>query len=294
MIVNPQFFNYRLIIGSLIVTIAVLSVFSYTNYQSIEAHQQFLEQEKKLVESELSQMIDRYDEVSLENDLINTNLEAAKRETRQTLDSLRLLRTDLSVISSFKKQLQSIKAKNKMLFSEIDSLQLVTKTLQSEKLIAYNELEKQRIANTELLEKNISLNKNLEKAAILTANSFKANAYLTVFGKNIETKKANKAESIQVCFSLAENALTEKGEKEIYIQIVNPKNNVMADKGSITFGDSSLIYSLKQIINYNNHALDVCLDVKSDPQDKPLVEGTYFIHVFHKDKKLGSTQVLLN
>ena len=41
MIVNPQLFNYRLISGSLIVAIAVLTVFSFTNYQSIKAHEQF-------------------------------------------------------------------------------------------------------------------------------------------------------------------------------------------------------------------------------------------------------------
>ena len=51
MIVNPQLFNYRLITGSLIVGIAVLSIVSFTNYQSTQAHQQFLEQEKSLLKS---------------------------------------------------------------------------------------------------------------------------------------------------------------------------------------------------------------------------------------------------
>ena len=57
MIVNPQLFNYRLIIGSLIVAVNRFRCLQFYNYQSITSHQQFLEQEKKLVESELSQMI---------------------------------------------------------------------------------------------------------------------------------------------------------------------------------------------------------------------------------------------
>lgn len=294
MIVNPQFFNYRLIIGSLIVAITVLSVFSVTNYQSIKTHQQFLEQEKKLVESELSQMILRYDEVALKNDLINTNLEGAKKEAKLALDNLKLLKSDVAVISSFKKQLSLIKSKNNSLFTTIDSLQLRTKELENENSQAFTTLELQLQTNANLIKENKSLNLNLKKGALLTANSFKAKAYKTVLGKSSVTTKAIKTESIEVCFTLAENALTQQGDKEIYIQIVNPKNNIMADKGAINFGNSSLIYSLKEIINYNNDVLDICLNIKADTNDQPLIKGTYFIHVFHKDKKLGSTKVILN
>ena len=91
MIVNPQSFNYRLIIGSLIVAVTILTVYSFTSFQSIRAHEQFLEQEKKLVESELSQMITRYDDVSISNDLLSAQLEEAKFNTKIALDSLRLL-----------------------------------------------------------------------------------------------------------------------------------------------------------------------------------------------------------
>src|SRR5688572_13448623 len=109
MIVNPQLFNYRLIIGSLIVAVTVLGVYSFTNYQSIKTHQQFLEQEKKLVESELSQMITRYDDVAVSNDIIASQLEVAKKDTKLALDSLSMLRSDLSVLSRFKQQLYGLK-----------------------------------------------------------------------------------------------------------------------------------------------------------------------------------------
>lgn len=74
MIVNPQFFNYRLIIGSLFVTIAVLAVIGFTYYESGKEHQQSLEQEKNLVETELSQTIERYDDVASINENIALEL----------------------------------------------------------------------------------------------------------------------------------------------------------------------------------------------------------------------------
>jgi len=229
MIVNPQSFNYRLIIGSLIIAVAVLTVYSFTSYKSIVAHQQFLEQEKKLVESELSQMITRYDDVSISNDLITSQLEDAKKNTQIALDSLRLLRSDLSVISKFKQQL-------------------------------FN---------------------------------FKARGFEKFFGAKRSSTKAKRVHSIEVCFTLAENSLTEAGNKEVYIQILNPRNNVVADKGAVSFGDSSLIYSAKEIINYSNQVVEVCLDVDADIDEQPLVSGTYYISIFHEDRKLGSTQVKL-
>ena len=293
MIVNPQLFNYRLIIGSLIIAVAVLTVYSFTSYQSIAAHQQFLEQEKKLVESELSQMITRYDDVSISNDLISSQLEDAKRNTKLALDSLRMLRGDLSVLSKFKQQLFYFKLKNKALFETVDSLDAVNQGLEQEKLVAYNELRKQRRANSSLLKENKNLEKSIEKGAQLTANSFKAKGYEKFFGTKRSSNKAKRVQSIEVCFTLAENSLTEAGEKELHIQILNPKNNVVADKGAINFGTSSLIYSAKKVINYNNEVIDVCLDVDADIDEQPLLEGTYYISIFHKDRKLGSTEVKL-
>jgi len=91
MIVNPQLFNYRLIISSLIVVLAVLGIFSFTNYQSIKSYEQFLKQEKHLIEKELSDMLTSYDDLSIDYNLASAQLQEAKLETKNTLDSLRLL-----------------------------------------------------------------------------------------------------------------------------------------------------------------------------------------------------------
>ena len=62
----------------------------------------------------------------------------------------------------------------------------------------------------------------------------------------------------------------------------------------VNFGDSNLIYSAKEVINYNNDVVEVCIDVDADINDQPFEKGMYYISIFHKDRKLGSTQVNLN
>ena len=294
MIVNPQLFNYRLITGSLVVTIAVLSIISFTNYQSEQAQQKSLQQEKKLIEIELSQMIKQYDDVSRENSLFMSQLETSKKETQDLLDSIQLLRSEVSGVSKIRRQYVDLQARNNTLLNTISSINSKNAELEREKSKVNNELLNQRQINNTILEENKSLNEKLKMASFLTASSFKATALNKTLGKTVETSKASKTESIEVSFTLDENLLAEEGEKDIYIQILTPENNVFADKGAVTFGELSLIYSTKKIVAYTNGAIDVSIVVNAADDDRPLIEGNYYISVFNEDRKLGGTQLLLD
>ena len=294
MIVNPQLFNYRLIIGSLVVGIAGLTIFGFTNYQSIQANQQSLEQENKLIQIELSNMIKRFDEVSQQNGQISSQLEQAKSDTQNALDSLQLLRNELSSVSKIKHQVSVLQSKNGALTNSITLVELKNAELEQEKLEALNELQNQDATIHTLLEENNNLKETFKKASFLTVNSFKATALNKVFGKTTVTTKASKTETIEVSFTIGENIFAESGDKDIYIQILTPENNVFADKGAVNFGESSLIYSIKKMVPYDNHVLDVSVAINAEEDDQPLTKGTYFISVFNKDIKLGSTQLQLD
>ncbi len=148
--------------------------------------------------------------------------------------------------------------------------------------------------NNSLSDENKNLKEKFKKASILTANSFQAKALNMVLGKTVVTSKATKTQSIEVSFTIGENVFAEVGDKDIYIQILTPENNVFADKGAISFGESSLIYSTKKIIPYNNDALEVSVVINAEDDDQPLIAGSYYITVFYKDQKLGSTRLQLD
>jgi hypothetical protein len=293
MVVNPQLFNYRLIISSLLVVLTVLGVFSFTNYKSIKSYEEFLEQEKSLIEIELSELLTSYDELTEDYDFMAAQLQDAKLETKNALDSLKLSNGDLSVISKFKNQLTVIRAKNKVLLTAIDSLNAANIVLKRETRYAQNTIKKKTIVINELEETNDSLNKAIDNAAILKASNIKAQAFKLKSGKKRFTDKAKRANSIDVCITLAENPLTEKGRKDIYIQIVSPAGNVISDRGEVTFGDASLIYSKKEVVTYNRENLEICTAIIAENEDQPFLKGYYFIHVFNNNTKLGSTSIKL-
>ncbi len=293
MIVNPQFFNYKLIIGSLIVALVGLSVFSFSTYESEKAQKHFLKQEKQLVERELSDMLDNYDAISDSTDLISQQLMVAKNNTKSALEKLRLLEGDFSVFTRFKSEFSELKSRNNTLFNTLDSLASAHTNLKVDHQNNVSSLNQEKKINASLLKTNAALNKKIETGARLTANVIQA----TVFKSEataVETTRASQANRIDVCFTLAENALTDPGTKEIYIQVLNPLNNVIADKGAVTFGESLLLYSDKQLITYNNKSKEVCTSIVAKENDKPFAKGVYYVNIFHKDQKLGATQVVLN
>jgi len=293
MIVNPQLFNYRLIISSLLVVLTVLGIYSFTNYKSIKSYEEFLKQEKFLIEKELSEMLLSYDDLSQDYDLTASQLQEAKLETKDALDSLRLLKSDLSIITRFKDQLIVLKSKSKVLLSTIDSLDSANKKLQKEKRYALNTIEKNTRVISNLEETNDSLNRSIDIAAVLKASNIGAQSYKLKSGKKKMTERAKRANAIDVCITLTENPLTLKGKKDIYIQIVSPQGNVVSDKGEVTFGDTSLIFSKKEVVNYNNDNLEICTAIIADDEDQPFLKGYYFINVFHENTKLGSTSIQL-
>jgi FtsZ-binding cell division protein ZapB len=289
MIVNPQLFNYRLIISSLLIVLTVLGIFSLTNYKSVKSYENFLEQEKFLIEKELSEMLSSYDDLSQDYNLIALQLQEAKIETKNALDSLRLLKSDLSIITRYKDQLIVLKSKSKVLLSTIDSLNTINKKLEQEKRYALNTIKVKTTTINNLEETNDSLHKSIDNAAILKASNIKAQAYKLKSGKKRFTERAKRTKAIDVYITLNENPLTLKGEKDIYIQIVSPQGNVISDKGEVIFGDTSLIFSKKEVVNYTNDSLEICTAIIADDADQPFLKGYYVINVFHENTKLGST-----
>ena len=110
------------------------------------------------------------------------------------------------------------------------------------------------------------------------------------FNKIIQTFKAKDTELLELCFVISQNMITPKGNKDLYVQIIDPNNNILSDKGSVSFGDESLIYSHKESVNYLNSALDVCLSIEND---ESFIAGLYYINVFEDNRRLGGTKIEL-
>lgn len=295
MVVNPQTFNYRLIIGTLIIAMLGLGAYSFSSYDKLKGQKEFLTQEKKIVETELSKIITRYDELMSENEDMKEELSIAKERTLKMLNSLKVQEATVFIISKYRKQITFLQDERNNFIALTSTLKEENKQLNQERKVVAKRLVEQTDVNTLLSKRNMLLADNLKKGSIISANSFAAKAFkIRSSGKEIETYKAKRTDLLEICFTVAKNSLAEKGEKDLYIQILNPNNNVIGDKLSKSFGDNILIYSAKETVVYNKGVLDICIKAQAGKDEKVFTKGTYFVNVFHDDKKLGSTEIILN
>ena len=289
MIVNPQEFNYRLTIGILAVVIAVFSAYGLTSYSTLKSDNDFLVQEKRNLHNELGAILNRYDALNSENLTLKSQLDSTIYKVGVTSNAIERLEAKAAFNSSLRSQLIVLRTQKRSLEDREDSLIRVAQKIEEEKQGIIEELnfEKQNA----LIEKETFENK-IEKASVISANSFIAKAYkINAFKHPVQTFKAKEAEQIELCFVIAQNVIAPKGNKDLYVQIIDPSNNILSDKGSVSFGDESLIYSHKESVNYNNSAIDICLNIENDESFK---SGLYYINVFQDNRRLGGTQIELN
>ena len=295
MIVNPQLFNYKLIIGSLIIGIASISFLSWVNYNTVTSSETFVKNENKLIQSELRNAIDYNTQLHASNNELLKKLENSKLENAILQNQLREANNALERAQETKKELKNSEFKNNYLKQTIDSLITLNTSYNSDKFIVLNRLQKSNAEVKDLKTKNEALQSLLEKASHLSAAKISASTYKS---KDVDIKeisnKARNVKAVNVSVILSQNPLITTGEKDIYIQILNPKGNVIADKGSVSFGNSTLIYSNKQSIIYKGDNFELETMIEASENDKPLLKGEYIINVFYDDKKLGSTRFELN
>ena len=121
MIVNPQVFNYRLTIGTLIVAFTALAAYSFTSYNTGKFNEDFLKQEKKLLENQISEIISSYDKLEEVNKSLIIKLDSANVEIGFAHNSLKQLKTDESIIVNIREELMGLKQQRRSLIKKGDS-----------------------------------------------------------------------------------------------------------------------------------------------------------------------------
>lgn len=95
-------------------------------------------------------------------------------------------------------------------------------------------------------------------------------------------------QQIRVCFTLENNEFITKGDKNIYIQVVNPKNQIISvNNTSLETGETTLTYSEQVTAYFNQKDTDVCTYVNLEKNKT--VKGKYLVNIYADFKKIGST-----
>lgn len=282
----------KILIAVLVVLLLSLAGYTYTLIQQNEETVLVLEADKAEVQKELEALVVSYNEILKDNELKDKDLIAAKDRILVLLDSVKGYKANLSLISRYKAQVRGLKNERTQLFKRADSLLVITQRLTVEKDSTTAVLNQTIKAVDSVTIANTQMSKSLEKGALIGITNLDATAIIVRKGGKIkQTKRSSRADKIKVCYTIAPNMLAQEGDRLFYVQVMNPDNNVIGDKSSITFGQDLLTYSKSASVFYENQALEVCAIVDGSSQE--LVKGLYNITVFDAGRQIGSTILVL-
>jgi len=282
----------KILIAVLLVLLVSLAGYTYSLIQQNNETVLFLEADKAKVQDELKSLVASYNEMLQDQKSKDEELIAARDRILILLDSVKDYKANLSDIVRYKAQLRGLKNERTQLFKRADSLLAVTERLTREKDSTTVVLNKTVRAVDSVTTSNIQMFSSLKKGALIDIASVSATAIIVRKGGKIKpTSRAGRADKIQVCYIIAPNVLTQPAERLLYVQVINPENNIIGDKSNITFGQDVLTYSASDTVFYENQALDVCTIVGGT--SKELIKGMYTISIFDADRQIGSTTLML-
>ena len=168
----------------------------------------------------------------------------------------------------------SLSNQNRMLITEIDSTNnvLLERTRVSDSLQAQTQTMANQINRAAQLKVS-----NLRGEGVIERNS----------GRLVENDRTRRVDKIRTCFSLTPNALAETGEKELYVQVYNPNNNLVGDQIAVQHEGGVMVYSAATKVFYENEELDVC--ILANTLEENLIEGTYKVLVYNGADLIGAT-----
>jgi DNA repair ATPase RecN len=190
-----------------------------------------------------------------------------------------------------KDELDLLRYYKRKYLGQIDSLSTVIVGLNKENETLKTDIGKQKRKYEDLSMDNARLsNKVAIGAKLITQNMLVTGVKLRSNGKEKETQKASQTEQIKVTFTIAENFVSDKGTKDIYLKIVGPDGatvyNQAAGSGTFVYQNEESLYSTKKAIEFNQVAQQVSVYWNAGT---PLFKGKYKAEIYSEGFKIGQS-----
>jgi len=269
-------------------------IYSVSLYQDKKKTEAVLVKEKEVVVNDLNSLKSEYDKAILESNATNEELVSARDNIARYIDSVKTMKADISSLSRYRRQVGVLKAEREQLLKQVDSLTRSNSMIAMQRDSTYVELEKQTVFNDSLVVQNTQLADVVEKGSALNLSKINVDAVKERnSGKLVSTSRARATDKFKICFTVADNVIAQAGDREFYLETLDPQGNVLGESFSKTNDNgASITYSKATSFYYENKSLDIC-----DYINKPAAEfqkGQYMVNVYDdKLKLLGTSQFTL-
>lgn len=285
--------NNKYIVIALVAVVVALVVYLVYNNKQQQALTTQIEQDKVEVEVQLDSMIVKYEDAISENTSMRQELEFERDRIMVLRDSLRETKaTDYATISRLRKRISQLEETNRKLFRLNDSLTGTNRRLTRDLDLASEKISEEVAKNDTLTTVNLDLSAKVEIGQMLKIKEGKVLAMRQKNnGKFVETKRSRYTDAFRVSFTIDANAIAEKGEKAVYVQMVDASGNVVVSNGEAQMPASIVAYSYKSAVDYDNQEFDVVALIEVDREK--VAKGVYTANVYIEDYFVSGTKITL-
>lgn len=255
------------------------------------------QQQKVFFKQELDSVMSEHREVKSEYNTLTDSLKAKDSIIRANAEQIDKLLDTKWQYHKVQKKLSKLRDIAQGYLVQIDSLYRVNKELKEENKEIKTKFRKEQQINKELTREKDRLNQMVDKASQFDVHNIEATGIrITWFNNEKSTDKARRTDKFKICFTVAENDLTEQGRKELYFRIATPSGRVLTPSKTSTYtfdlGDQKMQYTLKDAFQYEGESFRKCVYWQA-PEDKDLPEGKYTVDIYSEKGKLSQTYLYL-
>ncbi|MFN4084448.1 MAG: hypothetical protein ACK4LB_00820 [Spirosomataceae bacterium] len=192
-------------------------------------------------------------------------------------------------------EIGKLREENRLLASANENLSSENSNLRTEKSSLLSEKAALSDSVTSYSRSNRELKEKVTLAAALKAMNISI-AAINSRGKERdgETFRARRVDRIKVAFKLAENPLTKRENKVIYLRLLDTQGNVIADNatgsGTFMFGAKEMQYSSKQTVLFDNSGQTVEFTYDRNTNYE---KGSYTVELYSEGFKIGQSQFII-
>ncbi len=282
----------KILTGVLAVALIALAIYTVKFYNEEQENKELLQKEKAVIEGELNDLIVKYDEAIAENEGLDSELVAARERIVTLRDSVQDMEANLVMIRRYRQELSNLKEEREQLFRVVDSLSNQNRMLITEIDSTNNVLLERTRVSDSLKAQTQTMANQIDRASQLKVSNLRGEGVIERnSGRLVENDRTRRVDKIRTCFTITPNSLAEAGEKDLYVQVYNPNNNLVGDQIAVQHDGGVMVYSAATKVYYENEELDVC--ILANTLEENLIEGNYKVLVYNGANLIGATNFSL-
>jgi len=291
--------NSNVIYFLIVVVVALLGTDVYLYLQKNKSDVIIVNQsdEKTRLNTELDSLEAQVEQVNASKTKLSTAMQAKNDSLQSRIKVLRselakgtLTKAELAEAQENVKQLRYFVAKYT---NDIDSLQKSNANLTVQRDTFKKNLAVVSSKADTLTKQNKDLSNKVQIASALKVAEFGVSAYkIKSSGKEVEVTRSSPAKELKISFTVASNAVAEKGLHTIFIRIIDPTGNQITatDSGPFSSDGQDLQYTYKTSVDFKDDGSPYVVNWLNP---SPFTKGTYTVVLYADGYTMGKSSVTL-